>query len=79
MKKKDRITDLETELMRSRNAMTTLTRAWKVDRDMVTTLKAELAKFVKCDETEDGLKYGGCGGYSMRDHKGDVFHKGEML
>ena len=50
MKKKARITDLETELMRSRNAMTTLTRAWKVDRDMVTTLKAELTKFVKCDD-----------------------------
>ena len=70
MKKKDRITDLETELMRSRNAMTTLTRAWKVDRDMVTTLKAELALFSKCDD-------GAC--KPEFEHEGiTVYHKGEQ-
>ena len=50
MKKKARITKLETELMRSRNGFTLMSRAWKVDRDMVTTLKAELAALISKGE-----------------------------
>ena len=50
MKKKERIAELETQLIWAKNGLTIMSRAWKVDRDMVTTLKAELAKFVKCDD-----------------------------
>ena len=50
MKKKAKIAKHETELLQSRNGFTLMSKAWKVDRDMVTTLKAELAALISKGE-----------------------------